>query len=496
MDTLEKKLEELEEISMTLEPDSEERMRLTQCVNAKAEKFLKGLAESESKKVVVKAKDKSSSVVLNTPFSDDGTDIEELMDLYEDNVQYSGICQAHAMSMSLVHGGGLYVSALGRYYTSVLDQCTGALFNAPEGARLEKSLISWAASLIGYQEEHAGTLTSGGTSSIIIAIATARDSMKLKARDFERCVVYMTELCHFSFAKAMRLLSMHDVIVRDVPMNDNMEMDASKLRDLIEKDKERGLRPFLVAASAGTAIHGSVDPLERIADVVEQHNLWLHIDAIYGGFFVLVDDVKHLFKGMEKADSVSMAAHKGLFLPNGCGMILVKDGLKLFRSNVTPSETETNITSLSNTAKSEEFSLFQISFECTRPERGLQLWLPLKVFGVKAFAACLEEKIFLAKYFHQKIIVLEGFMVDVAPVLSVVVFYYDTKNDKNRNQFNEDLQNRITEDGRVSMSSVSIKGKFCLRICVLNFRTHREHIDLAIKIIEENATHVRKNYGL
>ncbi|XP_070572823.1 tryptophan decarboxylase-like [Ptychodera flava] len=496
MDTLVEKLGRLEALSRRLEPASKENQRLTEIVTGRAKKFVEDLNDVESRKVFVKAKDKTSSVVLNTPFSDDGVAIEELMDLYEDNVQYSGICLAHAMSLSFVHGGGLYVSALGNYYGSIINQDTGALYIAPEGVRLEKSLISWAASLIGYPQEHAGTLTSSGTTSTITAIATARDSMKLKAKEFERCVAYMTELCHMSCNKAMRLLSMHDVIIRDVPMTEGMEMETSKLSELIEKDKEQGLRPFLVVATAGTAIQGSVDPLDRIADVVEQHKLWFHVDAIYGGFFVLVDDVKHLFKGLERADSVSMAPHKGLFLPNGCGMILVRDGLKLFHSNLTPSKTGTNITSLSNTTEDVEFSPFQLSIECTRPERALQLWLPLKVFGVKAFADCLEEKLVLAKYFHQKITAMEGFVVDVAPVLSVVVFYYDTKNDENRNQFNEDLQNRIMEDGRISMSSVSVKGRFCLRICVLNFRTHREHIDLAIKIIEENVTCTRQNLGI
>ncbi|XP_070572790.1 tryptophan decarboxylase-like [Ptychodera flava] len=492
MDVLEK-LEELEKGAECLEPGPEEREALMKKAMQSAEHFLVGLQSLDSK-VFTKASGKSTSDILNDPLTDEGSSFDDILELFENGVLKSGVETAHAMHLGFVPGGGLFPSAIGDFLTAVTNKYAGVFYVGPEVVRLESKLIAWTASLFGYPSNHAGNLASGGTASTLIALATARDSMNIKGRDYERTVVYLTEMTHNCLRKAMKVLGMTDAIIREVPIKEEtMEMDVGKLKEIIEADIQKDLKPFLVAASVGNGLTGTVDPIDEIADVTEEYKLWFHVDAAYGGFFVLVDDFKHLFKGIDRSDSIILDPHKGLFLPYGSGMLLVRDGKKLFEANSLLSTT--NI--LQDAGVSDrDTSPCDLSFELTKHSRGLRMWLPLKLFGVKAFATALEEKLVLAKYFHWRISSIDGFVAKPYPQLSIVVFYYDTKDDEITDKFNRELQSMILEDGRLFISAVTVGGKYHLRICVLNFRTHRKHIDLCLQIIEENTNVLKAKFDV
>ncbi|MDT8413225.1 MAG: aminotransferase class V-fold PLP-dependent enzyme [Vicingaceae bacterium] len=260
-------------------------------------------------------------------------------------------------------------------------------------------------------------------------------------------------------------------------MDENHKINTAILEQLIKADKSNELHPFLVIASAGTTDTGAIDPLAEIGNIAHQHNLWFHVDAAYGGFFVMTSK-KHLFKGMETADSLVVDPHKGLFLPYGLGAVLVKDKEALLHSNLYTAN-------YMQDAMSDELtnSPANVSPELTKHFRGLRLWLPLQLHGVKPFIACLEEKLLLTTYFREKLVEL-GFKVGPEPDLSVSYFWYPDK--ENANAFNKSLMQHIHQDGSVFLSSTVVNEKFVIRMAILSFRTKLTTIDKALAMIKSS----------
>jgi glutamate/tyrosine decarboxylase-like PLP-dependent enzyme len=261
-------------------------------------------------------------------------------------------------------------------------------------------------------------------------------------------------------------------------------MQAEAIEQAILADKKAGLNPWLVIASAGTTDTGAVDPMHEIGDIAKAHRLWFHIDGAYGAFFVLCDECKPILKGMDTSDSIVMDPHKGLFLPYGSGAVLVKDSQKLLDAHYyMPNYLQDTI------ASRDELSPADLSPELTKHFRGLRLWLPLKLLGLNPFRAALEEKIWLTRYFYEKIQEIDGFEVGPYPDLSVATYRYLPKRG-DANEFNRRLVQEIHKDGRVFLSSTVIDGKFTLRLAVLAFRTHLDTIELTLKILQEKARYL------
>jgi glutamate/tyrosine decarboxylase-like PLP-dependent enzyme len=315
----------------------------------------------------------------------------------------------------------------------------------------------------------------------------ARDALEIKARDVGRSVIYMTSQVHHSVDKAIRIAGLQECTIRSVPVDDGFRMDAERLGRLVVRDKNDGLRPFLVIGSAGTTDVGAVDPLSRIADVTRAHDMWFHCDAAYGGFFILCDAGKKVLGGIEKSDSVVMDPHKALFLPYGTGAIIVREKRDLYRAF------RYQASYLADALKAgEDFSPADLSPELTKHFRGLRLWLPLKLAGLAPFRAAVEEKILLARYFCEELRQVQGFEVVNEPDLSVVAFrFVPPKGDANA--FNEKLLQEIHKDGRVFLSATWLERMYVLRVAIVVFRTHKETIDLTLRILREKAHELSKS---
>ncbi|XP_019644225.1 PREDICTED: aromatic-L-amino-acid decarboxylase-like [Branchiostoma belcheri] len=414
-------------------------------------------------------------------------DIDTVLQVYRQSVLGTGENALHPGYFAYIPTGGLYPAALGDFLAAACGTYTGAYPLCPGGVEMENMLITWLAALLGYPQGHAGNISSGGTMATITALATARDSAGIKAADFHRCVLYGSTLLHHSAEKALQAVGMAEATVRKVPVDAEFRMNVFSLEQQIMQDKEAGLLPFVVVATVGTTDVGSVDPVDAIADVCRRHAVWLHVDGAYGGFFALVDDVKHLFRGVGRSDSVVLNPHKGLFVPCGTGVLIVREGGKLLRC--CSSHRLGNYYSclqLSHT----ELSPCQLSFEQTRHFRGPRLWLPLKLYGIAAFRAALREKLLLARYFYQRLKETGLFELPLKPQLSVVVFRYATPPGEDTEYHNQRLLAAILSDGRVYLTPTTVGGAFFLRVCVLHFRSHLEHVDLCLTIIKQAAERI------
>lgn len=291
-------------------------------------------------------------------------------------------------------------------------------------------------------------------------------------------MIYTTTQSHHSIIKALRVIGLEECILRHVDMDDNFRMDALALKYQIESDAKAGLYPFLIIANAGSTDVGAVDPLDAVADVAAEKNLWLHVDAAYGGFFILTNYGKQKLKGIERADSIVLDPHKGLFLPYGSGIIMVKDVHHLLEANSYEAGYMQDTRDWH-----QEWSPTELSPEMSRNFRGLRMWIPLKLHGVKAFEEALNEKLDLLQYFCFKIKQM-GFELGNQPDLTVAIFRFNT-GDENRDAFNKKILSQIHDDGRVFISSTEINHEFWLRIAVLSFRTQKREIKILLGIIKK-----------
>ena len=477
------KIRRLEQIGQRLEPSRTQFVNLLRKVEEYAASFLDKIDDLPA--FVITA-DKGKGL-CDSPISENSIDIDEALRLLGEHVDRPGLNPASGGHLGYIPGGGIVHSAFGDFLADITNRYAGVFFAGPGAVRMENMLLDWMAEIIGYPRQAAGNLTSGGSIANLIGIATARDAHNLKAKDYERSVVYLSEQVHHSVDKALRVAGMRECIKRYIPLDEAYRMRAEALQQTIVRDKASGLNPWLVIASAGTTDTGAVDPMLVIGEIAKTNGLWFHIDGAYGAFFILCDECKNILMGMDSSHSIVIDPHKGLFLPYGSGAVLVRDGQALFDAHYYMPDY------LQDTLQTrDELSPADLSPELTKHFRGLRLWLPLKLLGVAPFRAALEEKILLARYFHERILELTGFEVGPFPDLSVVTYRYLPKRG-DVNEFNQRLVQEIHKDGRVFISTTMLDGKFTLRLAVLAFRTHLDTIDLTLDILRMKVKYLEEN---
>ncbi|MEO8448194.1 MAG: pyridoxal-dependent decarboxylase [Gemmatimonadota bacterium] len=475
--TLLDRLAALERASRPLDPGTTRRRALRDPVLASAERFLRRIRDL---KAFDETEDKGAAL-LESPVSETGLPIEEVIRIFEHDVVRPGLNPASPGHLAYVPGGGIYHSSLGDYLAAVTNKYAGIFFTGPGPVRMENQLTRWVADLVGYPAGAGGNLASGGSIANLTAIATARDAHGLKGADFHRVVVYLTDQAHHCVEKAVRIAGLGEAIVRRVAVDDRYRMRPDALADGIAADRASGLLPWLVIASAGTTDVGAVDPLDAIATVAERERCWFHVDAAYGGFFLLTDYGRKMLKGIERSDSVVLDPHKSLFLPYGTGLVLVKDARAMMATN----HYFANYMQDSRREPSD-VSPADVSPELTKHFRAVRMWLPLKLLGVAPFRAALEEKLLLARYFHAAVGEL-GFEVGPPPELSISTYRYVPPGASlaEANVINQRIVDAVRRDGRVFLSSTMLDGRFTLRMVALSFRTHRRTMDLALRVLRD-----------
>lgn len=469
------KIKNLEHTASKLEPDPDERKAMTAKAMQYAESFLHDLPAKKA----FQETDRKGEGLLESPINEEGRSLDHALDLLEDEVDTPGLNPASGRHLGYIPGGGVYPSALADYLAAVANRYAGVFFSSPGAVRMENMCIRWMCDLIGYGEQAGGNLTSGGSIANLTGLVVARDESGLKAKDFERAVIYTTQQVHHCVIKAIKFAGLSEAKLRAIEMDERYRMKPEKLKQQIEADKEAGLHPLVIFASAGTTDLGAVDPLEEIAEIAELYDLWFHVDAAYGGFFLLTNHGKMKLKGIEQADSVTIDPHKGLFLPYGSGALLVKDVQKLYDSqHMTANYLQDTLSAR------DELSPADLSPELSKHFRGLRMWLPLQLFGIAPFRAALEEKLELTRYFYREVQTIDGIEVGPEPELSVMFFRY-VPEEEDANSANKELVDVLHNDGRVFLSSTSIEGTVYIRLAVLSFRTHLEDIELTLEILKE-----------
>ncbi len=471
-------LRRLERATRPLEPGASRRKRLRNAVIASSERFLRRL---ETLKAFDDAGHKGIGL-LDSPISEHGIPIEDAIALLEREVVPPGGNTASGGHLAYIPGGGIYHSALADYLAAVSNKYAGIFFTGPGPVRMENMLVRWVADLVGYPQSAGGHIASGGSIATLAAIATARDAHGLRGADFAKAVVYLTSQAHHCIEKALRIAGMGEAQLRRVPVDERFRMRTDALEAAIAADRSQGFSPWLITAAAGTVDTGAVDPLEAIASVAERERCWFHVDGAYGGFFLLTEHGRNALRGIERSDSVILDPHKGLFLPYGSGIVVVRDV-----SRLAATHDYTGAYMQDALREPAEISPADVSPELSKHFRALRMWLPLVLLGTAPFRAALEEKLLLARYFAREI-EAHGFEV-TPPDLSLVTYRWVPPGaDLERaNRINQAIGDGVRRDGRIFLSSTMLDGRYTLRAAVLSFRTHRRTIDLAIRVLREQA---------
>ena len=383
---------ELEKISNELEPSEIIRNEYLQQIQNYANGFINNIE-------VTKAY--SDEKVQHEDLSITGNKIplDILIKIYAGEVTGKGINAASGGHLGYVPGGGIYTSAVADFLAAVTNKYAGLYFASPGAVAIENEILKWMKSIFGFPEDAVGNLTSGGSIANLIALTAARDKYKIKSEKITKSIVYLSPQTHHCINKALKIIGLEDVTIHYLDLDKFSRIDVRKLKKQISRDKSEGLNPFMIVATAGTTDTGAVDPLFEIGRIARANKLWYHIDAAYGGFFILTEQKKELFRGIEMADSLVTDPHKGLFLPYGTGAVLVKDKEAVLHSHRYTANYLQDTAGLSGTI----IDPADVSPELTRHFRALRVWLPLQIHGIKPFTACLEEKLLLVLYFRSRL---------------------------------------------------------------------------------------------
>jgi aromatic-L-amino-acid/L-tryptophan decarboxylase len=375
-----------------------------------------------------------------------------------------------------VLGSGDPIGALGDLYASVVNQNVTAWRSAPAAVTIERTVLESLAAAIGC-DGFVGTFTSGGSLGNLMALAMARESRAPANEDGAQpgAVVYASEEVHMSVPKAMAMLGLGRASLRLIPVDENMRIQVPALETAIARDREAGRRGIALVGSAGTIMSGAIDPLAELADVARRNELWFHVDGAYGAAAALAQPEK--FVGMSRADSISLDAHKWLYQPLECSMLLYRDEDAARHAFAYSAE-------YVKTASDDPiagFAFFDQTIELSRRFRALKLWLSLRYHGLTAFRAAIAENIEQAKLLT-KLIDAEPSLELLAPVeLSAVCFRWANAETDTLNDLNEEILREVNQAGRVWLSNASIRGAVGLRACITNHRTTEQDVRTVVE---------------
>ena len=340
-------------------------------------------------------------------------------------------------------------------------------------------MLGWFAEWLGYPADASGVLVSGGSAANLTALACARERRVGAMRD--DLVVYISAQSHSSVARAARALGFRPERVRVLPVDRAFRLRVDVLEQAIAADRAAGLLPLAVCANAGTTNTGAVDPLPELADLCAAHDVWLHVDAAYGGFAVLTERGRAALAGIERADSVTLDPHKWLFQPFECGAVLVRDpdGLRM-AFEILPDY-------LRDVSAHTEVNFSDRGLQLSRMCRSLKVWMSVQTFGLAAFRDAIDGALDLAREAAARVEASDELEL-LAPVeLSVVALRRKPAgmDDERRiDAVNAALVGAVEETGDVYVSSTRLFGRQAIRLCVLNPTTTAEHVHSALDVIE------------
>jgi aromatic-L-amino-acid decarboxylase len=424
--------------------------------------------------------------LLELSLPEEGVGLEGVTQEIRDHVYPAATRTTDPRFLGLITSPGNPYGVMAGALLGPINQHVTRGYICPAAAAIEDQTVRWIGAFIGYDENAAGTFTGGGSTANLMGIAAACrakapfDVAELGFSGGPGLGLYTSQQAHFSIEKAVDMLGVGRSSLRKIGVHSDLTIDVDALEKAIIADRARAIVPAVVIANAGTVNSGAVDPLGDLADLCARHDLWLHVDAAYGGPAAGTALAGHLFRGIDRAHSVTVDAHKWFYTPYEGACLLVHDAALLrsaFSFTAPYAATSQNAT-----------DHMDLGLHMSRDFKALKLWALLRGAGAAAVRAAIEDDIRVIHALARRIDSHPRFELAADTPLSIVCFRYLPARVEDApaiDAFNLALAESIFHDGRVFLTSTKLGERICLRACCVNYRLTHEIAEEILAVIDE-----------
>jgi aromatic-L-amino-acid decarboxylase len=429
------------------------------------------------------------AVLGNALLPENGTSVSELFSKTSDLLLNHSLLNGHPKFFGYITSSPAPIGALADLLAAVVNPNVGANILSPMATAIEKQTVKWLAEFIGISSNCGGILVSGGNMAnftAFLAARTAKAPKNLKedglANTQAEMIIYCSKATHTWVEKAAVLFGHGSKAIRWIPTDAENKMNTELLSQAINDDLQQGKKPFLVIGNAGDVSTGVVDNLSAIAAICKAQDLWFHIDGAYGIPAAVIPKYKNLFDGIQEADSIALDPHKWLYAPLEAGCTLIKNPQHL----IDTYSSHPVYYNFSNQDDEPTTNYYEYGFQNSRGFRALKVWMALQQVGKNGYIEMIAEDIALSELLFveaKKHPELEA----VTQNLSIATLRYTpigfAQDETYLNTLNEKLLNELQQGGEVFLSNAVVADKYCLRCCIVNFRTSRKDIIEIVDII-------------
>jgi aromatic-L-amino-acid decarboxylase len=380
---------------------------------------------------------------------------------------------------------------LGEILAAALNVNAMVWRSSPAATELEDVTMEWLRLLLGLPEGFEGVINDTASSSSLYALAAAREVAYPEAHrhglfGLPAGRIYASEQAHSSIEKAVLTLGFGQDGFRRIPCDDEFRMDVAALRAAIEEDVAAGVRPVAVVPTLGTTSSASIDPVGAVGEVAREFGAWMHVDAAYGGPVAIVPELRPMFDGWERADSIVVNPHKWLFTPIDCSVLFCRRPEALVRAfSIVPEY-------LTSSEQSESRSLMDYGVSLGRRFRALKLWFVLRYFGREGIIGRLREHVRIARELEGWVTATDGWLVAAPVHLGLVAFRYAPPgvDGATLDAINHAILDRVNDSGEAFLTHTVLDGRTVLRVSIGNIKTTREHVARVWALLREAASAV------
>lgn len=457
---------------------------------------------SEKPVTTSKSPKELQKVLGNISLPKNGMSADQLLASTSKLLFENSLFNGHPKFFGFITSSATPIGALADLLASSVNPNVGGQILSPMATEIEKQTIKWLAEFIGVSPTYGGVLVSGGNMANFTAFLAARTAKAPKSIKEEglsntskQLITYCSKSTHTWVDKAAILFGHGSNSIRWIPTDASNKLDNKILEQTIEEDLQNGHQPFMVVGTAGDVSTGVVDNLEAIAAICKTYDLWFHIDGAYGVPAAVIPELKELFTGLKEADSIALDPHKWLYSPLEAGCTLVKNPKHLIDTYSSHPE----YYNFSLTEEGGSLNYFEYGLQNSRGFRAQKVWLALQQIGSNGYVKLIREDIELSKYFY-KLAEKNAELQPITQNLSIATLRYipekiEVKSEKREaylNTLNEKLVNVLQEGGEMFLSNAVVNKQYCLRACIVNFRTTKKDIEECIDIIikEGRKTHL------
>ena len=450
-------------------------------------------AALETRRVTPAATPADLEKLFDEPLPETGIPIDDILRRFREEIEPNAMGVPSPKYFGQFNPTPLPIGVWADALTSLLNQNAGAWRNGPTSAMIEARVMRWLCDLLEYGPGSFGTLASGGSEANLIALKCARDQVAATIKDKgvrsapSDLVVYASEQCHYSIDKSVDLLGLGRASLRKIPTDERFHIRTDVLREQIARDRAEGLLPCCLVGVAGTTSTGVIDPLEDLAVIARESELWYHIDAAYGGPLAFSSKHKDKLRGIALADSITFDPHKWMFVPFACGATLVRDGGRVLRDSFDMSP---EYLSEDRGGADVEFDFFRYGQMGTRRFNSLKLWMAMKFMGRAGYAQTVERHIDLTNYLAAQLDALPGFKRLGEVETAVLCFRYLPDSVLRLDGIEQDrvqqrLQQTIERSGEAWLTTTVLHGRRAMRVNINSFLTEQRHVDVLLRSLQQ-----------